>query len=205
LAVILRHQAKLEAAAQAAQRSISGREKVIGKDHPWTLPPVSHYGYIKTLQGQKSAGEKIIRTALAGLESSLGKDHPYVLTSVVFLSKNLAQQDDASKHEESEALARRALDARTRALGPDHPYTYKTMYHTANVLFRRKKYEEAETTCRKALDGLQKTLGTEHPDVINCERDYAKIIDQVALHGHSGTEQVDEAVVIDLTGDRRGN
>ena len=52
LAVILRHRGKLQEAAKAARTSIDGRERVIGKNHPWTWPPVSHWGYILTLQGE---------------------------------------------------------------------------------------------------------------------------------------------------------
>jgi tetratricopeptide (TPR) repeat protein len=178
-AVVLRHLGKLDAAAQAAQKSISGRERAFREDHPWTLPTVVQLGYILTLQGECSRGEKIIRTALTGLEKELGKDHPYVYTGMICLSKNLLIQKQ--KLEEAETLSRQALDGRKRILGTGHPYTFKTMYHHSLVLLAREQFLEAEAMCRCALDGMQTTLGSEHPDVTRCDKDYSRIIEQMAL------------------------
>ncbi|KIM99760.1 hypothetical protein OIDMADRAFT_55667 [Oidiodendron maius Zn] len=141
-AVVLRHLGKLDAAAQAAQKSIFGSEKALRKDHPLTLPTVVQLGYILTLQGEYSRGEKMIRTALTGLEKELGKDHPYV-----------------KKLEEAETLSQQALDGRRRILGTGHPYTFKTMYHQSLVLLAREQFLEAEkcadvrwTECRQHWD-----------------------------------------------------
>ncbi len=196
LAVVLRHVGKLDAAAEAAQRSITGREKAIGKNHPWTLPTVMQYGYNLTLQGDHSRSEEIIRTALEKLEAELGKDHPSVFTGAVCLSKNLLQQE--LKLQEAEDLAIRALHGRTRVLGSDHPYTFKTMHHVSLVLLMRGNYRAAEVMCRRALDGMQKTLGSEHPDVSSCDRDYEVILEKLGLEDPKNDTIIENIGLVDL-------
>jgi hypothetical protein len=55
------------------------------------------------------------------------------------------------------------------------------MYHHSLVLLAREQFLEAEAMCRCALDGMQTTLGSEHPDVTRCDKDYSRIIEQMAL------------------------
>jgi hypothetical protein len=68
MAIILQHCRKLDAASQAARRSIQGEDEVIGtagKHHPSTLPTIVRFEYIMTLQGHQTEGEETIGDSLA--------------------------------------------------------------------------------------------------------------------------------------------
>jgi hypothetical protein len=61
-----------KAAEEMHRWALTGREKVLGKEHPDTLMNVSNLGLALQMQGRYEEAGKMHRQALAGSEKTLG-------------------------------------------------------------------------------------------------------------------------------------
>jgi tetratricopeptide (TPR) repeat protein len=156
------------------RKSIAGREKIAGTEHPDTLTSISTLSAVLDNQGKYEEAEALDRRALAGREKILGTEHPDTLKSVSNLAWELERQ---GRYEEAEALDRRALAGREKILGIDHPDTLTSSSNLAWVLNRQDIYEEAEGLDRRALAGREKMLGYEHPDTLKSVNNLATTLD----------------------------
>ncbi|KAL5360970.1 hypothetical protein BJX96DRAFT_175795 [Aspergillus floccosus] len=166
-------QGAYEEAASMHRRALEAREKVLGREHSFTLTSVSYFGNVLSRQGKYEAAEAMHRQALEAREKVLGREHPSTLTSVNNLGSVLESQ---GKHEEAEAVFRRALEGNENVLGREHPDTLTSVNNLGRVLSSQGKYEEAEAMHRRALEEYKKVLGREHPDTLTSADNLGRVL-----------------------------
>jgi len=71
------------------RRALDGHEKVLGKEHPYTLSSISCLAGVLESQGNYKGAEEMMRRALNGREKVLGKEHPHTLRVFRDLAKML--------------------------------------------------------------------------------------------------------------------
>lgn len=89
------------------QRTLAGKEKVLGPDHPSTAITVNNLGTLCRDQGKLDEAEKMYQRALAGKEKALGPDHTSTLETVNNFG-NLYK--DQGKLKEAEEMYQRSLE-----------------------------------------------------------------------------------------------
>ncbi|KAJ6198058.1 hypothetical protein J3E72DRAFT_384946 [Bipolaris maydis] len=164
LAVVLKHQGKLEEAEEMHREALQGREKIFGREHLNTLDSFNNLAIVLECQGKLEEAEEMHREALQGYEKIFGREHLDTLTSLNNLAVVL---DKRGKLEEAEEMHREALQGREKIFGREHLDTLTSLNNLAVVLDKRGKLEEAEEMHREALQGHEKILGREHPDVFS--------------------------------------
>ncbi|KAH7384380.1 kinesin light chain 1 [Phaeosphaeria sp. MPI-PUGE-AT-0046c] len=160
LGSVLVRQGQYEEAEAMHRRALEGREKVLGREHPYTLTSVSQLGLVLARQGQYKEADAINQRALEGREKVLGREHADTLTSINNIGLVLKRQ---GQYKEAEAMHRQALEGYKKVLGREHPYTLTSVSNLGLVLERQGKYKEAEAMHQRALEGYEKVLGREHP------------------------------------------
>ena len=63
-------------------RSLAGRQKALGLEHPHTLTSMNNLALLYQHQGKHTDAEPLYREALAGCQKALGLQHPHTLTSM---------------------------------------------------------------------------------------------------------------------------
>jgi hypothetical protein len=101
-------------------------EKVLVKDHPYTLVSMNNLSFILGSQNKYAEGETMHQETLALREKILGKEHLETLISVYNLACCLQRQH---LHKEALQLYHRAYTGLEDALGFDHPTTLGCLKH----------------------------------------------------------------------------
>ena len=78
-------------------------EKILGKEHPFTLISINNLAEVLSSQGNYEEAERIHRQVLALRERVLGKEYPSTLTSINNLASVLSSQGN---YEEAERIYR---------------------------------------------------------------------------------------------------
>jgi tetratricopeptide (TPR) repeat protein len=107
------------------------KEKVLGREHPYTLTSMNNLALVLDSQGKYEEAEAMHRQTLAMREKVLGCEHLNTLTSVYCLAYLLAKQ---RMFEESLDLYRRACDGYSKVLGEHHLTTRTCRQHCSKVL-----------------------------------------------------------------------
>ena len=81
---MLQEQGKLDLAEPFLRRTLEGKERTLGRDHPSTLLAVNNAGLLLKDQGKFSLAEPLLLRALEGYERTLGRDHPRKSQTEVF-------------------------------------------------------------------------------------------------------------------------
>ncbi|EAU30101.1 predicted protein [Aspergillus terreus NIH2624] len=168
-------QGAYEEAASMHRRALEAREKVLGREHSFTLTSVSHFGLVLSRQGKYEAAEAMHRRAVEGYEKVLGREHPFTLTSVNNLGSVLESQ---GKYKAAEATHRRAVEGCEKVLGREHPSTLTSVNNLGSVLGSQRKYEEAEAVFRRALEASEKVLGDEHPSTLTSVSNLGSVLNR---------------------------
>ncbi|KAF2201833.1 kinesin light chain [Delitschia confertaspora ATCC 74209] len=140
------------------------REKVSGKEHPFTLTTMNNLAHILNDQGKYAEAEKVHREMLALIEKMLGKEHLFTLTTMNNLADTLGGR---RKYAEAKKMHREMLALREKVSEKEHPFTLTTMNNLAHILSDQGKYGEAEKMHRETLALREETLGMEHPDTLS--------------------------------------
>lgn len=69
---------KLEEAEHLGRRVLASREKLLGKDHPYTFKTMHHLAKVVMARGRFEEAEGLSKRALGGLCRTLGAEHPDV-------------------------------------------------------------------------------------------------------------------------------
>jgi hypothetical protein len=64
------------------RQALKGLEKILDKEHPWTLASMNGLTEALRHQGKYEEAGKLQRQALEGFEKILGREHPFTLTSM---------------------------------------------------------------------------------------------------------------------------
>ena len=77
---MLRDQGKYEVAEKMQRRALEGYEKILGKEHPYTLMSVWCLAYLLQVQREYDDSAIFYERACAGYQKVLGLDHPTTLS-----------------------------------------------------------------------------------------------------------------------------
>ncbi len=105
-------------ATPLAERMLTLREKVLGKEHPEVATTLSNLAALYQEQGAYARAEPLYLRALAIAEKALGQEHPAVATT---LNKLAALYQVQGAYARAEPLYLRALAIAEKALGTGHP------------------------------------------------------------------------------------
>lgn len=153
-------QGKLDDSVEMYQKSLAGKERVLGQNHPSTLDTVSDLGNLYRERGKLEEVEDIYRRAIAGYKEALGPDHPSTFKAVGNLG-NLYR--DQGKLAEAEEMYQQALAGKERVLGRENTSTLNTVSNLGNLYRDQGKLGQAGQMYQQALAGYEKILGPDHP------------------------------------------
>ncbi|KAF3398126.1 Nephrocystin-3 [Penicillium rolfsii] len=157
-------QGKLDDSVEMYQKSLAGKERVLGQNHPSTLDTVSDLGNLYRERGKLEEVEDIYRRAIAGYKEALGPDHPSTFKAVGNLG-NLYR--DQGKLEEAKEMYQEALAGKERVLGRENTSTLNTVSNLGNLYRDQGKLGQAGQMYQQALAGYEKILGPDHPFSLN--------------------------------------
>ncbi|MBC8123287.1 MAG: tetratricopeptide repeat-containing protein, partial [Gemmatimonadaceae bacterium] len=111
-------QGKYVEAVALAEKVLSIRESVLGKEHPDVAASLNNLAFLYDNQGRYDQAEPLYKRSLAISEAALGKEHPDVATSL----NNLAGLYNKQGHyDQAEPLYKRSLASSEAARGKEHP------------------------------------------------------------------------------------
>ena len=129
------------------EQTLADRERVLGADHPDTLPPQQPRQRLPDA-GRTAEAITLHEQNLADRERVLGADHPDTLAT----RNNLANAyQDAGRTAEAITLHEQTLADRERLLGADHPDTLATRNNLANAYQDAGRTAEAITLHEQTL------------------------------------------------------
>lgn len=157
----------------AYRKQLAEIERLLGVEHPDTLPILSHLAGLLYAKGDLAGAEQMSRRVLAGQERTLGSEHFATLGSLNNLAILLAAKGDTTG---AEPLYRRALEVSERTLGPEHVATLRSLNNLALLLWNKGDLAAAEPLFRRALEARQRNLGSEHPDTVKSSSNLATLL-----------------------------
>jgi hypothetical protein len=113
------------------QRSLKGREEVLGKEHPDTMISVTDLAMVLHSQCKDPETEMLYWKALVEREEVLGKNHPDNLTGISDLA---AAFRDQRNYMEVVGLYRKVFIHRLEVLGKEHPDILTSVNNVALIL-----------------------------------------------------------------------
>ncbi|CAG8983215.1 hypothetical protein HYALB_00004043 [Hymenoscyphus albidus] len=169
LAQILRAQGKHAEAMIYQQRSLIGRRKKLGDEHPATLIAAINVGSIFQDLGQFDCAEEYMAKTLVVQRRDLGKEHPDTLLCANNLALLYLDQGRLKLAEES---MERLVEINKRLLGPSHSFTLKSTANLARILKSQRRFVDALTIYEEVIVRLEKTLGSGHPYNITLSEEF---------------------------------
>jgi tetratricopeptide (TPR) repeat protein len=145
-------------AEEMHRRVLSGRENMLGNDHPDTLRSVQYVGYSLSKQCKHEEAEEMYRRALKGRENVLGKKPPDTLVSMCALALALGVLSCAQETKD--------MDLRKGNLRMlDH---IGDLEQLARMLKGRRTYEVLAKMSRELLQGREEMHGDEDQRPLFC-------------------------------------
>jgi len=142
------------------KRSLAGREKILGINHPETLMTLNNYAGILNEKGDLDGSIDAYRRAYLTKLDILGKHHPSTLVS---LSNLVITTREKGELIEAEAYGREVLEGYEMNFGPDHALTLDACLELARIIEKQENYDEAEVLYRRRLDGVERSDGLDSP------------------------------------------
>ena len=137
------------------------REKVLGKEHPYTAVSYSNIGGAYSKMGDYPKALEFYTKALGVEEKVLGKEHPNTAASY----NNIGMvYNDLGDYPKALEFYTKALDIAEKVLGKEHPDTAASYNNIGAVYSDMGDYPKALEFYTKALGVEEKVLGKEHPD-----------------------------------------
>ena len=157
-----RRAGKYDQARELGEKSLSIREKWLGKEHLELAAPLTNIALIYKDLADFEAAEKSHLRALAIREKALGPDHTSVSTSLNNLALLYKEMGNLDK---TEQLQRRALAIFEKVLAPDHPNVGFMLGNLAEVARMKGDLAHAEMLNRRAIEILEKAFGPSSREV----------------------------------------
>jgi tetratricopeptide (TPR) repeat protein len=154
------------------RKSLSIREKVLGKDHPDVAESLSGLALVLAAK-QIGEAEQKARLSLGIREKALGQNDPAVAES---LSTLVEVTMDIGKPSEIESYLERAIAIRESSLGSSHPDFAESLINKGVFLDKRSQCRDAESPMRRAISILEKAYGTDHPAVARANLALANVV-----------------------------
>jgi tetratricopeptide (TPR) repeat protein len=156
-------QGRYSAAEPLFRQALEARERLLGRDHPYTLLSANNLALLLNAKGDFVTAEPLYRWVLEANDRVQGREHPETLNSANNLASLLHSKGDLAA---AEPLCRWALAARERVLGTDHPDTLISVNNLACILQAKGDLAAAEPLCHRALVARESVLGNEHPSTL---------------------------------------
>jgi tetratricopeptide (TPR) repeat protein len=185
IAYVLYDQGQYRDVEPILREVIKEAEKVLGREHPGTLPSRNNLANALYSQGKYAEAEAEHREVLKIKEKVFGPEHPDTLGSRVGVAITLDLQ---GKHAEAEAEFRAVLKIQEKVLGREHPNALATRNNLTNALYLQGRYAEAEAESRAVLKIEEKVLGPEHPDTLATRMNLAIAFDLQGKHAEAESE-----------------
>ncbi|WP_431919626.1 tetratricopeptide repeat protein [Nonomuraea jabiensis] len=119
-ATFLAGQGAVHRAVTFSERSLAGRQRVLGDDHPDTLTSRNNLGVAYRVAGDLARATPLLERTLADRQRVLGDDHPDTWISRYDLGVAYQVAGDPAR---ATPLFEQTLADYERVLGPDHPFT----------------------------------------------------------------------------------
>jgi tetratricopeptide (TPR) repeat protein len=165
-------------------RTLEGREKTLGLEHPDTMQSIGSLGLLFRDKGDYKKAEALCRRALEGIENFFGAEHPNTLLCVANLGVLLSDQGDA---EGAETLYRQAFEGYEKAFGAGCSETLGIVNNLGVLLSDQGDLEGAEALYRRALDGYEKALGAGHPNSLGAAGNLGSLLEKKSQFGEAET------------------
>jgi len=117
--------------ARPQKTVLDGKEKGLGREHPYTLSNVHNMALVLQNQGKNKEAERMFRRAIEETEKALGKEHPNTLESVDCLAYFYHKR---KRYDTASELYQRACDGYKRTIGPEHPTTIACCNHYSRMV-----------------------------------------------------------------------
>ncbi|MBD2355712.1 tetratricopeptide repeat protein [Tolypothrix sp. FACHB-123] len=170
----LYQQGKYSEAIPLAEKALTIREKVLGKEHLDVALSLNNLAALYREQGRYAKAEPLYLRSLAIREKVLGKEHPDVATS---LNNLAALYDSQGNYAKAEPLFLRSLGILEKALGKEHPNVATSLNNLAGLYESQGNYAKAEPLFLRSLAIYEKVLGKEHPNVASSLNNLAQLYD----------------------------
>ncbi len=143
-------------------------DKVVGKENPVYLKPITNLGLLYYNLGQYNRAEPFILEGKVIREKIFGKEHIEYVSSITFLA-NLYMA--IGKDDKAEMFFLEAKTIYEKLLGPEHPDYARYSLGNLGLLYKNMgQYQKAEPLFLEARAIFLKVLGKEHPDyALSCE------------------------------------
>ncbi|MFI6744377.1 tetratricopeptide repeat protein [Nonomuraea sp. NPDC050451] len=161
-ATFMAGQGAVHRAVTFSERSLAGRQRVLGDDHPDTLTSRNNLAGAYRAWDVARATSLFERT-LADRQRVLGDDHPDTLTSRDDLALTYWVAGDLAR---ATPLFERTLADRQRVLGDDHPDTLTSRNNLALTYQAAGDLARATPLFEQTLTDFERVLGNDHPDTL---------------------------------------
>ncbi|MCJ1306895.1 hypothetical protein MMC25_000539 [Agyrium rufum] len=170
----LKRQCEWEKARDYLEKSLHGRERVLGMEHSDTLRSLGDFAYILGELGDLDSAEKMHQREFEYCERVRGPQNHRTLASMESLASVMM---DRKQYKAAEKLYRKVLQIRKKMLGDDHPDTLNSLANVSDALIDQGYYPAAKTMIQYAHDQWVNLLGPEHPSAISTLRRLALLAD----------------------------
>ncbi|RDW65098.1 hypothetical protein BP6252_10749 [Coleophoma cylindrospora] len=172
LATAYESNGQYEEAERSYMQALTGREKLLGKDHPDTLTTIWSLGNLHAAQGRYDSAVELDQRALEGIQRVLGFDHPDALV----VQGNLANvYSSQGRYREAAELLESTLSRNEALLGFDHPDTLVAMNNLAAVYLNQGLDEKSGELYQKCLERAERVLGPLHPTTLSVVDNLASV------------------------------
>jgi non-specific serine/threonine protein kinase/serine/threonine-protein kinase len=172
MGVVYRELGLYSQAEPLLDHALKTQKRVLGDDHPETLPSKSALAKLYYLQGRSDEGAQLNLEILETRKRVLGDDHPETLHSMNNLALMYLNQ---GRYDEAEPLCLENLKTQKRVLGDDHPETLRSMHILAGLYVNQGRHDEAEPLYLEALETKKRVFGDDHPDTLNSMNNVANL------------------------------
>ncbi|KAI2630921.1 hypothetical protein GGR54DRAFT_176744 [Hypoxylon sp. NC1633] len=159
------------------------REKILGKEQPYTLLAICNLGRVKSAMGQHEQAARIMKEAVEIAERNLGENHFGVLAGKTHYAQVLANQ---RRYKEAEEIFRTVegkpqYEQSTEDEGGEHPDRLIALWYLTGCLEKQGRFQEALENCQGVIEALRKIggrgLGTKHKFATMVQEEITRIKD----------------------------
>ena len=147
-------------AAGYLQRALTGRQRILGEDHPSTLTSRNNLAGAYRAAGELGRAIPLYEQTLTDRQRVLGQDHPDTLTSRNNLAGAYQSAGDLGR---AIPLYEQTLTDYVRVLGQDHPSTLTSRNNLADAYQSAGDLGQAITLYEQTLTDSMRVLGEDHP------------------------------------------
>jgi tetratricopeptide (TPR) repeat protein len=144
-----------------AEAVVTGREKLLGADHPDTLAAMHTLAHAYEYGGRATEATELYQRVAAERARTLGDDHPDTLwsrASVAFAYTMAGRASDAV------TLLDQVVDDQQRILDPDHPTLLAARFFQAYTSVEAGRPEQGALLFERLIADHERLFGADYPD-----------------------------------------